>query len=289
MNGSPSPDPAQAALREHDARERVVPPDARERVVPPDARERVVPSEAQGLAGRLAQVRARIDAAARSAGRDPDSVRLLAVSKTFDADLVLALAELGQRAFGENYVQEAVAKMDACRDRRPEAGLEWHFIGPIQSNKTRSIAERFDWVHSIDRAKIATRLGEQRPETLQPLDCCVQVNVSGEASKSGCAPEDAPAVARAIAAQPRLRLRGVMAIPEPTEDLALQRMRFAAARAVLQGLRDELAGDHPEVIANLDTLSMGMSADLESAVAEGATIVRIGSALFGHRPQKVVG
>ncbi|WP_225879019.1 YggS family pyridoxal phosphate-dependent enzyme [Zeimonas arvi] len=241
------------------------------------------------MAGRLAQLRARIDAAARCAGRDPDSVKLLAVSKTFDADLVLALAELGQRAFGENYVQEAVAKMDACRDRRPEAGLEWHFIGPIQSNKTRTIAERFDWVHSIDREKIATRLGEQRPESLPPLDCCVQVNVSGEASKSGCAPEDAPAVARAIAAQPRLKLRGVMAIPEPTEDLALQRMRFAAARAVLQGLRDELAGDHAKAIVTLDTLSMGMSADLESAVAEGATIVRIGSALFGHRPRIVAG
>jgi len=280
MNGSPSPAPAQAALREHDARERVVPSEARERVVPVDA---------QGLAGRLAGVRERIAGAARSAGREPGAVQLLAVSKTFDADLVLALAELGQRAFGENYVQEAVAKMDACRDQRPEAGLEWHFVGPIQSNKTRTIAERFDWVHSIDRAKIATRLGEQRPEGLPPLDCCVQVNVSGEASKSGCAPEDAPAVARAIAAQPRLRLRGVMAIPEPTEDLALQRMRFAAARAVLQGLRDELAGDHAEVITNLDTLSMGMSADLESAIAEGATIVRIGSALFGHRPRKVVG
>jgi pyridoxal phosphate enzyme (YggS family) len=260
MNGSPSSDPARAALRGHDA-----------------------------LAGNLAEVRARIAAAARNAGREPGTVQLLAVSKTFDADFVLALAELGQRAFGENYVQEAAAKMDACRDGRPEAALEWHFIGPIQSNKTRAIAERFDWVHSIDREKIASRLGEQRPADLPPLDCCVQVNVSGEASKSGCAPDDAPAVARAIAAQPRLRLRGVMAIPEPTEDLAVQRMRFAAARTVLQGLRDELGGDHPEVIANLDTLSMGMSADLESAVAEGATIVRIGSALFGHRPRKVVG
>jgi len=269
MNGSPSPDPARAALRDHDAAGRGISADA--------------------LAARLAEVRARIEAAARSAGREPGSVRLLAVSKTFDAGLVLALAGLGQRAFGENYVQEAAAKMDACRDERPEAGLEWHFIGPIQSNKTRTIAERFDWVHSIDREKIATRLGEQRPDGLAPLDCCVQVNVSGEASKSGCAPEEAPAVARAIAAQPRLRLRGVMAIPEPTDDASLQRMRFATARAILQRLRDELAGDRLEQAAALDTLSMGMSADLESAVAEGATIVRIGSALFGHRPRKVVG
>jgi len=254
----------------------------------------------RSLAERLAGVRARIADACRQAGRAPSTVSLLAVSKTFGAEQVLALAALGQSAFGENYVQEATAKMDACRDGRPDAApgrraspeasveppLEWHFIGPIQSNKTRTIAERFDWVHSVDREKIAARLGEQRPEGLPPLQCCVQVNVSGEASKSGCPPEEAVAVARAIAAQPRLRLRGVMAIPEPTDDPSLQRSRFAAAREVLGKIRDALATGHPESVASLDTLSMGMSADLESAIAEGATIVRVGSALFGERPRR---
>lgn len=250
------------------------------------------------LAARLAEVKARIAAAARAAGRDPAAIRLLAVSKTFGADRVLALAAQGQQAFGENYVQEALAKMAACcpgsPGRSPEPAsqgpeppelppLEWHFIGPIQSNKTRAIAERFAWVHSVDREKIATRLGEQRPAALPLLECCVQVNVSGEASKSGCAPDEALAVARAIVAQARLRLRGVMAIPEPDPDPGLQRMRFASARAVLEGIRRALAAESPAVCAALDTLSMGMSADLESAIAEGATIVRIGSALFGSR------
>lgn len=242
----------------------------------------------------------RIREACRRSGRDPGSVRLLAVSKTFEPERVLALASLGQRAFGENYLQEALQKIEACRDgrssgvderREPAArpsvpSLEWHFIGPIQSNKTRPIAAHFDWVHSIDREKIAARLGEQRPDGMAPLDCCVQVNVSGETSKSGCAPGEAIAVARAIVEQPRLRLRGVMAIPEPSDDESLQRRRFASARATLDLIRADLTARAPGAAGMLDTLSMGMSADLESAIAEGATIVRIGSALFGSRPPK---
>ncbi len=189
-------------------------------------------------------------------------------------------------------MQEALAKIERCRTlgERPGA-LSWHFIGPIQSNKTRPIATNFDWVHSVDRARIAMRLGEQRPLQLPPLNCCIQVNVSGEASKSGCEPGEALEVAQAIVAQPQLRLRGVMAIPEPTDDEALQRRRFAAARAVLETLRKALPGvDTPGVdtpgVGTLDTLSMGMSADLEAAIVEGATIVRVGSALFGERLRK---
>ena len=229
--------------------------------------------------------RARIAAACLSAGRGPDAVALLAVSKTFPAERVAALARLGQRDFGENYLQEATAKMDACcalLSAGQAASLRWHFIGPIQSNKTRPIAEHFDWVHSVDRVRIAQRLGEQRPAALAPLECCVQVNVSGEASKSGCDPQEALEVARAIAHQPRLRLRGVMAIPEPTKDVALQRQRFAQARAVL----DEIRAALQPTATDVDTLSMGMSADLEAAIAEGATIVRVGTALFGSRPAK---
>lgn len=260
------------------------------------------------LSEAYARVRERIAAACERAGRPPGSVELLAVSKTFEAERVLALAALGQHAFGENYVQEALAKIERCRVLGAGPGtLSWHFIGPVQSNKTRQIATNFDWVHSVDRAKIATRLGEQRPLQLPPLNCCVQVNVSGEASKSGCEPGEALEVARAIVAQPRLRLRGVMAIPEPTEDEALQRRRFAAAREVLEALRqalpelraeaqhgatgvarpdDDTKADASPGGATLDTLSMGMSADLEAAIIEGATIVRVGSALFGERPRK---
>lgn len=237
-------------------------------------------------AARLAAVRERIETACRNAGRPANAVALLAVSKTFPAETVLGLAELGQRAFGENYLQEGLAKIAACRAQQTSLALDWHFIGPIQSNKTRQIAENFDWVHSIDREKIATRLGEQRPATLAPLQCCVQVNVSGEASKSGCHPDDALAIAHTIAAQPRLQLRGVMAIPEPTDDESLQRQRFASARQLLEQLRAAFEREHPERAVALDTLSMGMSADLEAAIAEGATIVRIGSALFGQRPRK---
>jgi len=213
----------------------------------------------------------RIAGAAVAAGRDPAGVRLLAVSKTWPAESVREAAAAGQRAFGENYVQEGVAKVEALAD----LGLEWHFIGPLQSNKTRLVANRFAWVHSIDRLKIAERLAEQRDVHLPPLDVCIQVNVSGEASKSGVAPADLPELARAVASLPRLRLRGLMAIPEPTPDVALQRARFASLRM----LRDELnaAG------LGLDTLSMGMSDDLEAAIAEGSTMVRVGTAIFGSR------
>ncbi|HOB46952.1 MAG TPA: YggS family pyridoxal phosphate-dependent enzyme [Zoogloea sp.] len=213
----------------------------------------------------------RIARAAVAAGRDPAGVRLLAVSKTWPAESVREAAAAGQRAFGENYVQEGVAKVEALAD----LGLEWHFIGPLQSNKTRLVANRFAWVHSIDRLKIAERLAEQRDVHLPPLDVCIQVNVSGEASKSGVAPADLPELARAVASLPRLRLRGLMAIPEPTPDVALQRARFASLRM----LRDELnaAG------LGLDTLSMGMSDDLEAAIAEGSTMVRVGTAIFGAR------
>ena len=196
-------------------------------------------------------------------------------SKTFDASAVLALAALGQRAFAESYLQEALDKISRCASERPDPALEWHFIGPIQSNKTRPIAETFSWVHSVERDKIARRLSEQRPASLPPLNVCVQVNVSGEASKSGCAPDEALDLARAVAALPGLRLRGVMAIPEPTDDVARQRAQFAAVRAVFDRVR--AAG------LDVDTLSMGMSDDLEAAIAEGSTCVRVGTALFGSR------
>ena len=240
------------------------------------------------LRDRHAAVLARIDTAARACGRPPGDVALLAVSKTFDADTVLALAETGQRAFGENYVQEALPKMSAVRDRwamrasgrstPPGEPPTWHFIGPIQSNKTRAIAESFDWVHSVDREKIARRLAEQRPPGLAPLQVCVQVDVSGEATKSGCDPSEAVALGAAIAEMPGLRLRGVMAIPAPADDPARQRAQFAKVREVFEAMR---AAGLP-----VDTLSMGMSGDLEAAVAEGATIVRVGSALFGARASR---
>lgn len=224
-----------------------------------------------GISGRLQNLALRIARAAEAVGRDPAGVRLLAVSKTWPADSVREAAAAGQRAFGENYVQEGVAKVEALAG----LGLEWHFIGPLQSNKTRLVANSFAWVHSIDRLKIAERLSEQRDVHLPPLDVCIQVNVSGEASKSGVAPDDLPELARAVAALPRLRLRGLMAIPEPTSDVALQRARFASLRQ----LRDQLnAGG-----LQLDTLSMGMSDDLEAAIAEGSTMVRVGTAIFGGR------
>lgn len=225
------------------------------------------------IAHNLADVHARIERAAHAAGRDPQSVALLAVSKTFPAADVRAAHAVGQRAFGENYVQEAIAKIEALADLR--ASIEWHFIGPLQSNKTRPVAEHFDWVHSVDRLKIAQRLAEQRPDALPPLNVLLQVNVSGEASKSGVAPAEAAAVAHEIAALPKLRLRGLMSIPEPAETLEAQRAPHRMLRELFDSLRaDGLA---------LDTLSMGMSADLEAAVLEGATIVRIGTAIFGAR------
>ena len=223
----------------------------------------------------LQAVQERIDAAARAALRDPQSVRLLAVSKTFGPEAVIDAAGAGQRSFGENYLQEAVDKMAAVRAARPDLSLEWHFIGPIQSNKTRPIAEHFDWVHSVDREKIAHRLSEQRPDTLPPLNICLQVNISGEASKSGVAPEEVPALARAVAGLPRVVLRGLMAIPEPAEDIERQRAPFRQLRELFEQLKAEGLA--------LDTLSMGMSADMDAAIAEGATIVRVGTAIFGQR------
>jgi pyridoxal phosphate enzyme (YggS family) len=221
----------------------------------------------------LQQVRTRIATACLSAGRPVQSVTLLAVSKTFGATAVRAVHAAGQRAFGENYVQEALAKMQELADLRGE--LEWHLIGPLQANKTAAVAAAFDWVHTIDRLKIAERLSAQRPADQPPLNVCLQVNVSAQASKHGVAAAELSALAQAVAALPGLRLRGLMSIPEPAHDEAAQRQPHRRLRALFDALRaDGLA---------LDTLSMGMSADLEAAVAEGATIVRVGSALFGPR------
>ena len=223
------------------------------------------------IAANLQAVNKRIAEACIAAGRQPDEVLLLAVSKTWPAQCVREAAACGQHAFGENYVQEAEAKILALRD----LGLEWHFIGPLQSNKTRVAAETVDWVHSVDRLRLAERLSQQRPSHLTPLQICLQVNVSGEDSKSGCAPQQLRDLARAVAELPRLQLRGLMAIPEPTDDVFLQRSRFAQLRQLRDGLND--------TGMTLDTLSMGMSHDLEAAIAEGATIVRIGTAIFGER------
>ncbi len=220
------------------------------------------------IADNILQVSSRIQAATKAAGRDEHSVQLLAVSKTKPAQALREAYAAGLRDFGENYLQEALGKQLELAD----LPLIWHFIGPIQSNKTRAIAEHFDWVHSVDRLKIAQRLSEQRPAELPPLNICIQVNVSGEASKSGCTPADLPALAEAISTLPRLKLRGLMAIPEPTEDRAEQDAAFAAVQRLQASLN-----------LPLDTLSMGMSHDLESAIAQGATWVRIGTALFGAR------
>ncbi len=212
------------------------------------------------------------------ASRDPASVTLLAVSKTFDADAVRRAHAAGQRLFGENYVQEGIAKIDALADLRSGPGaIGWHFIGPLQSNKTRAVAEHFDWVHSVDRLKIAERLSAQRPAGLPPLQICLEINISRQASKHGVPPDadGVLALARAVAALPRLQLRGLMAVPEPAGDPTARRAPFAALRALADRLRE--AG------LPIDTLSMGMSADLEDAIAEGATIVRVGSAIFGAR------
>ncbi|MCI8208010.1 YggS family pyridoxal phosphate enzyme [Pseudomonas sp. S25] len=220
------------------------------------------------IAANISTLGERISAAAQSAQRDPASIGLLAVSKTKPAQALREAYAAGLRDFGENYLQEALGKQLELAD----LPLCWHFIGPIQSNKTRAIAENFAWVHSVDRLKIAQRLSEQRPAELPPLNICIQVNVSGEASKSGCTPADLPALAEAISALPRLKLRGLMAIPEPTEDSAEQNAAFAAVSSLQAQLN-----------LPLDTLSMGMSHDLEAAIAQGATWVRIGTALFGAR------
>lgn len=221
----------------------------------------------------IQQVRARIAAACERARRPVQSVTLLCVSKTFTAAQVREAHAAGERRFGENYVQEGLEKIAALADLRP--GIEWHLIGPLQSNKTRAVAAQFDWVHGVDRLKVAQRLSEQRPPELPPLNVLLQVNVSGEASKSGLVPDEVAPVARAVAALPRLVLRGLMAIPEPAGDEAAQRLPHRALHALLDRLRADGL--------DLDTLSMGMSADLEAAILEGATIVRIGTAIFGAR------
>jgi len=223
------------------------------------------------IAANLQAVRDRIARAARAAQRDPGDILLLAVSKTFPPAHIEAAFAAGQKAFGENHAQEAVEKITVLA----ALPLEWHFIGPIQSNKTRLIAQHFAWVHSLEREKIAERLNAARPEGMPPLNVCIQVNVSGEATKSGIAPGEEVRLADAIARLPRLKLRGLMAIPEPTSDVMLQRRRFA----LLRELKEKL-GAHGHA---LDTLSMGMTDDFEAAIMEGATIVRIGTAIFGPR------
>ena len=225
---------------------------------------------------RLAQVQARIAAAVQQSQRAPNAVRLLAVSKLQMAEKIRTLHDTGQRAFGENYVQEAVDKIAEFAAVPQYADIEWHLIGPLQSNKTRVVAEHFQWVHSVDRLKIAERLSAQRPARLPPLNICIQVNISGETSKSGLAPAEVAAVARAVAALPRLRLRGLMAIPEPAADFEAQRVPHRALHDLWAALRTQGLA--------LDTLSMGMSADFEAAIAEGATLVRVGTAIFGARP-----
>jgi len=227
------------------------------------------------IADKLARVHERIASACAGAGRPVQTVTLLVVSKTFGPEAVREAHAAGERRFGENYVQEGVEKILTLADLRER--IEWHLIGPLQSNKTRVVAERFDWVHTVDRLKLAERLSAQRPASLPALDVCLQVNISGEASKAGFAPREVAAAAHAVASLPRLALRGLMAIPEPAGDVEAQRRPHRALRELLEGLRrDGLP---------LDTLSMGMSADLEAAIAEGATMVRVGSAIFGERPR----
>ena len=225
------------------------------------------------IAANIQQVRDRIARACAAAQRPVQSVTLLSVSKTFSPEAVREAFAAGERRFGENYVQEGVDKITALADLLDQ--IEWHLIGPLQSNKTRVVAEHFDWVHSVDRLKTAQRLSEQRPVSLPPLQVCLQVNVSGEASKSGVPPQDVPVLAQAVAALPRLQLRGLMAIPEPAADAQAQRAPHAALRELLRGLQARGLA--------VDTLSMGMSADLEAAVLEGATVVRVGTAIFGAR------
>ena len=223
--------------------------------------------------------RQRVALACQTAGRDVNAVTLLAVSKTFGADAVAQAMAGGQRAFGENYVQEGVDKILALRASHPGAALEWHCIGPIQSNKTRLVAEHFDWVQSVDRLKIAQRLSEQRPQGLPRLQVCLQVNVDGGPNKSGVAPAALPALAAAVAGLPGLQLRGLMCIPEPADGFEAQRALFLQCKAVFEALREQVGG-------RFDTLSMGMSDDLDAAVAAGSTMVRVGRGIFGARPPK---
>lgn len=232
-----------------------------------------MPNSPADIRANLLAVRRRIDAACRAAGRAPGSVQLLAVSKTYPPAAVRAAEAAGQLAFGENYLQEALAKQAELAD----LPLEWHFIGPIQSNKTRELARAFAWVHGVDRLKIAHRLSDQRPPELPPLDVCVQVNISGEASKSGCLPSETAALCAAVATLPRLRLRGLMAIPAPVAADGDPRAPFRALRELFELVRST---GHA-----IDTISAGMSDDLEAAIAEGSTMVRVGSAIFGSRPR----
>ena len=225
------------------------------------------------IANNLQLVRSRINAACSRLGRSTDSIRLLAVSKTFPAEAVREAFDAGQRCFGENYVQEAIDKIQVLDTLRGE--IEWHLIGPLQSNKTRVVAEHFDWVQTVDRLKIAQRLSEQRPDHLPPLQVLVQVNTSGEDTKSGVDPAEALTLAQQVAALPRLTLRGVMALPAPTPDPQAQAAALAQVRVVFDQLK---AAGLP-----IDTLSMGMSGDLEAAVEQGSTMVRVGTAIFGHR------
>ncbi len=231
------------------------------------------------IEGNLKGVRERLKQACARTGRDANAVSLLAVSKTFDADAVCLALDAGQHAFGENYVQEGAEKIEVLRQRRPDAALQWHCIGPLQSNKTRPVAEAFDWVQSVDRLKIAQRLSEQRPADLPPLQICLQVNVDGGANKSGVAPEALADLASVVVLLPRLKLRGLMCIPEPSPDFDTQRELFLRAKALF----DQLNARGME----LDTLSMGMSDDLEAAVAAGSTMVRVGRGVFGSRPTKL--
>jgi pyridoxal phosphate enzyme (YggS family) len=226
----------------------------------------------------LQLVQFRLQQACERAGRAPHEVRLLAVSKTFDADAVHEAWRAGQREFGENYIQEGVDKIARLRELVPDGGLVWHCIGPVQSNKTRLVAEHFDWLHTVDRLKIAQRLNEQRPAHLPPLNVCIQVNIDAGETKSGAAPQDVLALAQAVQALPRLRLRGLMTIPDPVDDMLPVHRR---ARVVFEGLQRTLA--QPD----FDTLSMGMSGDLDAAVQAGSTMVRVGSAIFGTRAPKV--
>jgi pyridoxal phosphate enzyme (YggS family) len=223
------------------------------------------------IAESLKKVRSEIEKACVESKRSKEEICLLAVSKTRSVDEVAELAHLGQQAFGENYLQEALDKISALEP----LNLEWHFIGPIQSNKTKSIAEQFAWVHSVDRLKIAQRLSAQRPHYADDLNICLQVNISREESKSGCLPEEALDLAKQIAELPKIRIRGLMAIPEATDDIDIQKERFRQVRTLFEEIK--------QVVPSLDTLSMGMSGDLDAAIEEGATIVRIGTALFGPR------
>lgn len=227
------------------------------------------------ISDNLQAVTADIRAAALANGCDPQQLRLLAVSKTFPADAVIEAAEAGQHCFGENYLQEALEKMQEVQAKKPQLQLEWHFIGPIQSNKTRPIAEHFAWVHSVDREKVAQRLSEQRPAEMPALNICLQVNISGEASKSGVLPEEALVLAKKIAVLPGLQLRGLMAVPEASHDEQVQRKAFRQLKQLSDAI--QAAG------ITLDTLSMGMSADMHAAIAEGSTMLRIGTAIFGNR------